>query len=294
MKEKEKKQESEDIYLSPSSINSWYRCQYYFYKVHIEKVPTKKTIHLVKGNIVHNCLEKFFDNGEFEEDLKGRMDRIFKREWRISPDLKELKLDKEDEEEERKDIENILNKFLIRHLDKMEALLKSKPPKAENLRHAWFILRPRLKEVKLESPDLRVRGRADRIFENFDGIKILADYKTSNRYGIGIPEDYRRQAAIYALLYQEQEKEPLDFVSIIYLRFGEEPMLEVTPSLIRYARDSILKVREATKSKEEKDYPRKMSALCNYCQLKELCDGTEEYKSEMRKKKFKKLLKGKK
>jgi len=277
--------EKKDIYLSPTSINTFYQCPYLFFKTHIEKVPIEKTIHLVKGTIVHNSLEKWFD--EFENNLPERMNTIFERQWSINPDLKKLKLTKEEIDEGKKDAKRIVDRFVTKHLDKMEDLLEA--GKAENLRHSWFLLRPKFNEVKLDSKELRVRGRADRIFTNFDNMTILADYKTSNRYGIGITEDQRRQVSIYAYLYQEQEKKPLDYVSIIFLRFGEEPMVEVTPSLIKYARDCILYVREKTKSENVKDYCKKMSALCQYCSFKDDCDGTNEFLSEKRKAKMRKM-----
>lgn len=287
---KEETKEEKDMMLSPTSINNYFHCPFYFFKSNIEKVPMKKSIHLAKGTIVHDSCEKWFDN--YEDDLELSMLNIFEREWKINPDLKQLKMSDEELLKEKKDASNILKRFTTNHMDKMEMLMDS--GKAENLRHAWFLLRPKFREVPLQHDELRVRGRADSVSVNFDGMRILADYKTSNRYGIGIPEDYRRQCAIYALMYNHQEEEPLDFVSIIYLRFGEEPMLEVTPDLLRYGRDAIQYVRERSKSREEKDYPRKMNNLCAYCSLSELCDGTEEWLSKCRKEKLKKLSKKKK
>lgn len=287
----EKKEKEDMIWLSPTSINDYFRCPFYFFKTHIEKVPLKKSIHLVKGTIVHDCLEKWFN--VFEENPVERMELLLETEWRNSPGIKQLKMSPEEEAKEKSDTTNIINRFVRNHLDKVNGIILA--GKAENLRHAWFLLKPKFREIGLKNEVLKVRGRADRVFKNFDGINTLGDYKTSNRYGIGMTEDCRRQASIYALMYQEQEKDsdPLDFVSIIYLRFGEEPMLEVTPSLIRYARDTILQVRSNTGTKDEKDYPRKMSALCAHCGLNELCDGTEEFCSNLRKERLKKKAKKK-
>jgi len=273
------------MYLSPSSINDYFRCPYFFFKSHIEKVPIKKTIHLVKGTVVHNSLEKWFM--EYTDDLVKGMEDIFNREWEINPELKDLKLPDEELVMHKKDAWNIVTKFVTRHLDKIEGIIDA--GKAENYRHAWYLLRPKLNEVKLEVPEMKVRGKADRVYENFDGLVTLGDYKTSNRYGIGITEDQRRQIAIYALMYLEQEKKPLHFVSIIFLRFGEEPMLEVTPDLIKFGRDTVLYVREKTMSRNIDDYPKKLSSNCQNCALLELCSGAEEFVSKLRKEKFKKL-----
>ena len=100
--------------------------------------------------------------------------------------------------------------------------------KATGDRHAYYVLKPKMKEVWLEDKELGLCGYADRIHTDFDGVTTIGDYKTSARYGIGMKDDYELQCGIYALLYYRIHKIWVDKVSIIYLRYGEEPVTRVT------------------------------------------------------------------
>ena len=55
---------------SPSSINTFKQCQRKYYHQYIEKLPTFPSIHTVRGNIAHSCLEHFYDidSSFFTED----------------------------------------------------------------------------------------------------------------------------------------------------------------------------------------------------------------------------------
>jgi ATP-dependent helicase/DNAse subunit B len=45
---------------SPSSINTYNQCPRKYYYQYILKLPTRPSIHLVRGNIAHSVLEDFF------------------------------------------------------------------------------------------------------------------------------------------------------------------------------------------------------------------------------------------
>ena len=47
--------------LSPSKINTFLQCPRNFYHRYIEKLPDKLTLHLFRGTIVHDILERIFD-----------------------------------------------------------------------------------------------------------------------------------------------------------------------------------------------------------------------------------------
>ena len=46
--------------LSPSKINTYYKCPREFYYKYIAKIPEKKKIHLFRGTLVHKILEQLF------------------------------------------------------------------------------------------------------------------------------------------------------------------------------------------------------------------------------------------
>ena len=73
---------------SPSSINTFRQCKRKYYYQYIEKLPTKGSIHLVRGNIVHSTLEDFYDlsiegiNSEnYMQGFKMMLQKEFVRQW---------------------------------------------------------------------------------------------------------------------------------------------------------------------------------------------------------------------
>ena len=53
--------------LSPSKINTYYKCPREFYYKYIAKLPEQKTIHLFRGTLVHQILEDLFKK-EFKKN----------------------------------------------------------------------------------------------------------------------------------------------------------------------------------------------------------------------------------
>jgi RecB family exonuclease len=162
--------------------------------------------------------------------------------------------------------------------------------KAGDERHAFYLLRPKFREMWVEDKELHCAGFIDRVHKDFDGLVTLGDYKTSSKYGIGLPESFKRQLAIYGLLYYRNKKELPNFTSIIFLRYGEEYILEVTPSLLKYARDTIDYVWSRTRSVSLSDYPKHEGTLCGWCPFKDICSGEQEFVKGQNKNKLKKIL----
>ena len=274
--------------ISPSSINTFEHCPRKYYFSYIDKKPKAKTIHLLKGSIVHRVLEIFF--GGYKKDGKKYIIELFKKEWVDNKEkLKQLELPAQELHLGKKDaykmIINYYNKYRTNANDLIEA------GKAENERHAFFLLKPQIKELWVEDVSLHCGGFIDRIHKDFDGVVTLGDYKTGKKYGIGLPRDARRQISIYGLLYVNQTQVVPDFVSIIFLRYGEEYLLEVTPSLLKYARNTILEVWGKTRSVDLSDYPKKEGKLCGWCDFFTICSGEKKHKKGIRQKKMKELIK---
>lgn len=284
----EKKELKEVERLSPTSINNWYRCPRLFYYDKIEKIKVKPNIHLIKGSIVHGILEYFYKT--YKKDLKKNMKELFIKVWgQYESRLNNLELTKKELLKEKRDINTIIKGYYNQLITKMNALIVN--GKAENERMAFYLLRPKMREMWVEDKELHCGGFIDRIHKDYNNILTLGDYKTSSKYGIGLPEDYKRQLSIYALLYNNQEKITPDFVAVIFLRYGEEFILEVTPSLLRYARDTIQNVWSHTRSVNKIDYPAREGNLCRWCQFQPICSKENVFKTEGRKCKLKSLLK---
>ena len=85
---------------SPSSINTYKQCPRKYYYQYIEKLPTKPSIYLISGKIVHKILEEFYNIEELEEEdyevnskLMQRLFILLKTYWEEShSELHELGL----------------------------------------------------------------------------------------------------------------------------------------------------------------------------------------------------------
>ena len=286
--EKEEKKIEATKALSPSKINTFMKCPREFYYSYVEKQKTAPNIHLVKGSVVHKVLEDFYR--KYVPNPKKELSRLFKNTWEKNKGMiKMLEMDPDELKGHKKDALTMIMNFYDVHRRKIEGTIIQ--GKAENEQHAFYLTKPKFKELYVKDEALRTRGYIDRIHQDYNGVVTLADYKTSSRYGIGLGDDYKRQLAIYALLYNNQEGKMADFVSIVFLRYGEEVLLEVTPSLLRFARDAIDYVWDHTRSTEKDDYPLKEGRLCGWCSFNNICSGGAKWVKEREKNAMKKLIK---
>ena len=88
---------------SPSSINMYKQCaRKYFYR-YLKRLPTKPSIHLVRGSVAHKVLEDFYDLEVDDYDVDIRMTfmqamiRMLKQYWDDSASqLAKLDMEKEE------------------------------------------------------------------------------------------------------------------------------------------------------------------------------------------------------
>ncbi|KKK87607.1 hypothetical protein LCGC14_2751560, partial [marine sediment metagenome] len=207
-------------------------------------------------------LENMFYKGKYInpiEFVKEELNKI----W----DLGTVELTKEEEIKEKQDAHNILELFATIHLMKMKGLVHNE--KAKDYNHAWNLLRPKFREKRYKSDDLI--GIVDKEEEDFQKRVSIIDYKTSHKYYNELKDDFVRQMRLYALMYYREHKKLPHYVKINFLRFGEVWPIEVTPDLIRLAEIDLETVKLHTQSIEEKDYPKKPTRLCDWCNFKDEC-----------------------
>ena len=273
--------------LSPTSVNTWSKCPREFYYSYMEKQPTAPNIALVKGSVVHKVLELFYK--EYRKDPKEFFEKAFEKAWKgEDKKIKQIELTPEQLEKEKADAYGMIMDYNYKFNMQVKALMRAE--KVENERHAFYLLRPKFREMWVEDKELKCAGFIDRVDKGFDGMITLGDYKTSSKYGIGLPESFKRQLSIYGLLYNRTQHIMPNFVSIIFLRYGEEYILEVTPSLLKYARNTIDNVWSRTRSVSISDYPMHEGILCGWCPFKDICSGEQKYKETKSKESIKKLF----
>ncbi|MBS3120046.1 PD-(D/E)XK nuclease family protein [Candidatus Woesearchaeota archaeon] len=261
---------------SPSSINTFKQCPRKYYYQYIEKLPTATNIHLVRGSIVHEALDRFFDVNALElsadppEYLKNHMQMVFEGLWREA-DFDGLELTEQQlfffKEESRSMLMNWLGQFLRRFSNLQRQDIG--PLKA------FLELTPE-REQEYVSEKWKVKGFIDAIENNGTGVRLM-DYKTSKRASIS--DEYMLQLSIYTLLYQEKHRELPNEVGIYFLK-EDEQTIPVTESMLDLAKLEIRKLHERTKSESIGDYPRNIGPLCKWatgqCDFYDTCFGRDK------------------
>ena len=258
---------------SPSSINLYKQCPRRYYYQYVKKIPTRLNIHLVRGNIVHDALEKFFDvdiknidplsyKKEMAFYLKNLFEACWKQNWAklhklgLSPDQLTFYCS-----ESMDMLANWLNDFLEKLSKKMEA---------SDLITAFNSLKPFSREEKYRDGELMVMGYVDAIHKGKE--TVIVDYKTSKCSNM--TDAYRLQLAIYALLYHRKHQELPDKVGIWFLK-SQPKFLKVDEGLIKDALFEVEQIHAATETELIVDYPKKKSGLCKYstgqCDFYDFC-----------------------
>lgn len=119
---------------------------------------------------------------------------------------------------------------------------------------------PDFSELRIFSNNLRLMGIIDAVYQ-IPGKTLIIDYKTSQRPMI--TDDIQRQAAIYALLYQDRYGEIPEAVGIHFLIEPKEPsLIHMDEHLLEYGKLVLGSVREKTKTESEIDYPCTCGGYC--------------------------------
>jgi putative RecB family exonuclease len=257
---------------SPSSILTYKQCpRKYFYR-YIAKLPVSKSIHLIRGSVAHKVLEDVYDidisnisEESFLITMKYILQELFRKEWEKSKEeLAELGMDEGQLQTYYDETRVMINNFFHYLVDRMQQL------HGVTIKEAFQQVKP-MREVELHSKYHHVRGYADAIQREGEKLVII-DYKTSRK--MEISEDYRLQLGIYCLIYEEIERAP-DEIGIFFLKHGRELRMPVTRDMIDMARHEVQAIHLNTKSKDVRDYPRKISSLCKWstgqCEFYDTC-----------------------
>ena len=260
--------------LSPSKINTYYKCPREFYYKYIAKIPEKKTIHLFRGTLVHAVLEDLFkvEFRNFSSWEKGNpsewMEEQFQTRWAKDIDSKFWLSELHTAEEMaamKKETQDLLQNFVGSVNKKLNEMVEWKIYKSKY--QAWNSVAPKYAEKWVKSNDYAVIGIVDAVCNDFDGGTTLLDYKTSKRYGPYLPEDYYRQLIIYAFLYTLEMGEMPNFVGVNYLRFDDTFYVKVNQGVLDEAKETIKYVHNCLKERMqvEEKYEQKPQNLCKWC-----------------------------
>jgi len=250
--------------LSPSAVNLYFQCPRKFYYRYIKKLPMKDSIYTVRGNIVHDVLEKFYDldaskltNLNYKKIMHTELSNLFENEWKNKKSkLAALGLEKDTlnmfYEDSILQIDKWLNKFLT--------MVDKKLIEVFMIKDAWKYFQPKHRELRLVSNIIGVQGYIDQVV-SLNGRTVVIDFKTSKSPKVS--PDYALQLAVYHLLYKEKfEVEPETF--LWFLKFGLKKV-DITEKLIADSLFKIEQVHMALQNKKILDYPKNITPLCKWC-----------------------------
>jgi len=260
---------------SPSSINTFKQCSRKYYYQYIEKLPTKKSIHLVRGNIAHSTLEDFYDidvsnfsNDDYHPKFKVALQKLLLNQWgQYQKELEKLDLNSDQLkfyfEETMLMVLNWGNHFLR---DFSQRFVEGK-----TIPEVFLEMTP-IREERYVSDIHSVQGYIDAVHVEGDQIHIV-DYKTNARSEM--KSSILLQLAIYSLLYEEKHGRFPDRVGIFFLR-DQKKMLPVVPDMIKRAKAEIEMIHAHTSITEDiNDYKKTITPLCKWktgqCDFYEIC-----------------------
>ena len=224
---------------SPSSINTFKQCQRKYYYQYIEKLPTKPSIHLVRGNIVHSTLEDFYDidvssftKENYSLKFKEAIQRLLFFQWKqYHEKLNELNLSQDQLkfyfEESMLMTLNWHNQFLRDFNKKLES-------NGHSILQAFQDLTP-VRELEYRSEEKQVRGFIDAIHHFGDEVHIV-DYKTNARSDL--KDSIMLQLSIYAMMHQEKHGKIPEKVGAFFLRDCLK-MVSATEEMVQNAKAQV-------------------------------------------------------
>lgn len=263
---------------SPSSINTYKQCPRKYYYSYIEKLPSKPSIHLVRGKIVHSVLEHFFkvnisklpeENALFV--MKVFINDMMEQHWRKEyKELNALTLTKPQLDFYCIETKDMINNWYANFTKKIQAEMKEYP-----LLLSFQRLTPKT-ELEYKSEEYGIRGFIDAIHEK-DNKVVLMDYKTSKAPKLS--KEYCLQLGLYALMYNETHNKMPDKVGIDFLKFSEQ-MMDVDEELISYAKFEAELIHMNTATDKKEHYSMKPGPLCRFstgqCDFYEKCYGNNK------------------
>ena len=184
---------------------------------------TKGGLPAALGNVVHTVAERLDERAA--RDLGDDVDSLLSELWDTAVASEVRKL----EDESRLapvPAPHLWPNYEItraRFLGRLRRQLRREPTAAGRARASTR------REVFLSAPEMRFRGRVDRVESGQDGSLTIVDLKSSREYGDEITERHRRQLLVYAALWHSENGE-WPRRAAIELNSGERRWMEIDPA----------------------------------------------------------------
>jgi CRISPR/Cas system-associated exonuclease Cas4 (RecB family) len=214
---------------------------------YVKKLPTKPSIFLVQGSLIHKTIHKFQQKLiRFEQVLPEHVDcdlwAIFDELWQnASPQLQKLEISQSEKDACYDRCKQMLSNFA-------NWFNENNQPVAD------------LTEAKIWSKKLGLMGIVDTVYSTSHN-PVVIDYKTSVRPEI--TEDIRRQAILYALLFEDKFQVLPRKILIHFLQSpGYPKAIKIDHADLDHGRQLIQAVRNSITSHDKADYPCTCGGYC--------------------------------
>lgn len=235
-------------------------------------MPTRPSIHLVRGSVAHTVLEHFFSlmpdlmGEDYKTELQKFILALLEKSWKKA-NFSNLGMPHEEIEHYYKETQMMILNWLNQFTNKLSSLISQ----GLSFSSAFEKLKPQT-EIKYMNTEFNVMGYIDAIEEDNGKIRLM-DYKTSKTAYMS--DAYKLQLGIYALMYQKKHGKSPDQVGIYFLKH-DEMVIDVDDDLILDAKFQIEQIHQETGEKNSlEEYPKKESPLCKWasgqCDFYEYC-----------------------
>ena len=242
---------------SHSKISTYEQCPYKYRLQYIDKieVETPTTIEAFMGDLVHRTLEKLYADLKFQKtNSKQELLDFFEETW---------------EKEYTKDILIVKKSYNADNYRKMGKKFITDYYESHKPFDDMTILGLETQDKMTLADGSQWHVRIDKL-----GCKgttyYVCDYKSNSKMKDQEEADSDRQLAMYSSWVKDKFKDAGKVILKWHmLAFDKEITSERSDAQIKKLQDEVIKIIKEIES--AKDFPRKVSALCDYCVYKGIC-----------------------
>ena len=246
---------------SHSRISTYENCPYQYKLRYIDRkkpeIPT--TIEAFMGSMVHESLEHLYKLKKFKKRVaKSSIIKFYRDLWKknYSDDILIVKADKEGVKADN--YRKMGEKFISDYYDRMKPF------------EQMTILGLETMDRMTLSDGNQWHVRIDKLGCDNEGNYFVCDYKTNARMKDQEEADADRQLALYSIWVKDKFKDAKS-VKLIWhmLAFDKDAVSERTDEQLKKLQQEVVdRIKEIENATE---FPRKQTALCNYCGFKSEC-----------------------
>jgi putative RecB family exonuclease len=244
---------------SHSKVSTFENCPFQYKLHYIDKIETEvpTTIECFMGDIVHQTLEKLYKDKKFQKLVsKADLIEFYKNLWtkEYSKDILVVKEGLTAENYKKMGIKFIEDYYDSHKDDDMTIIgLETQDRLTLPDGNSWH--------VRMDK--LGCRGET----------YYVCDYKTNSSMKTQEDADSDRQLAMYSIWVKDKFKDAKKVVLKWHmLAFDKEVTSERSPEQLKKLQEEIMNlIKQIQKAEKEDNFPRKQSALCDYCLYKEMC-----------------------